>query len=183
MSRSEVGEALAPEPIVPVRAVDWPDVRGQRVIVGKAGLGWRTDLRADSCVTQDDRTFVPVLTEHDWYRSEAEQMEVFAPLVPISRVWVEVPRYDHRLDQAAPSVRLPVPVEEASSIVGCRVVCFAPGTASGFERAFRAVAEVGRGSRGRRVILVVKELDWYRWTWTGRIPKAIEVPAEQAWIE
>jgi len=32
---------------------------------------------------------VPVMQEAEWYRAEAEQTEVFAPLVPVERVWVE----------------------------------------------------------------------------------------------
>jgi hypothetical protein len=40
-------------------------------------------------VVQGSRTYVPVMVESEWYRAEAEQTEVFAPLVPIERVWVE----------------------------------------------------------------------------------------------
>ena len=64
-------------------------LRGRRVIVGVPGIGFRGDLRADDPVVQGGRTFVPVLTEQDYYRPELEQIEVFAPLVPIDRVWVE----------------------------------------------------------------------------------------------
>jgi hypothetical protein len=39
---------------------------------------------------QTSRTYVPVLAEHEWYRAESERTEVFAPLVPIERVWIEV---------------------------------------------------------------------------------------------
>ena len=57
--------------------------------IGLPGLGWRGDLRADEKVVQGSRTYVPVMPEHEWYRAEAEQIEVFAPLVPVERVWVE----------------------------------------------------------------------------------------------
>src|SRR6185295_5046808 len=64
-------------------------LRGRRVIIGLPGHGWRADLRADEKVVQGSRTYVPVMVESEWYRAEAEQTEVFAPLVPIERVWVE----------------------------------------------------------------------------------------------
>jgi hypothetical protein len=173
-----------PDPIVPVPARLWPDIRGERVIVGRADLGWRGDLRADSPVTQDGRTFVPVLTEHDWYRSEAEQIEVFAPLVPASRVWVEtVQRGLPPDDDRAPVVRRAVPIDEVPWVVGRRVVCLAPGAPPAFHRARRAVSEVYRTADQSAAVLVVTEIEWYRWTWTGRTPKAMEMPAEQVWIE
>jgi hypothetical protein len=170
-----------PDPIVPVRARTLADVRGRRVLVGRAALGWRGDLRADSSVTQDDRTFVPVLTEHDWYRAEAEQIEVFAPLVPIGRVWVEAVGGDVYVDEKSPGVRWPRPAEREAAVTGMRVVL--PGAGQTFERDLRAVGEVRESAGGHRTLLVVREIDWYRWAWTGRIPAAMEVPAEQAWIE
>ena len=78
-----------PRTIVPVAASAAPDLRGRRLIVGCPGLGWRGDLRADDKVVQGSRTFVPAIPEQEWYRAEAEQIEVFAPLVPVERVWVE----------------------------------------------------------------------------------------------
>jgi hypothetical protein len=174
---------IEPEPVTAVRAADWRDVRGQRVVVGRAGLGWRRDLRADSVVVQDGRTFVPVLTEHDWYRAEAEDVDVFAPLVPVSRVWIETPSQEVRVDSAAPDTRWPVPVSHKATVLGGRVVCMAPGPMPAFERGFRAVSEPHQSTGGRMIVLVVHELDWYRWTWTGRIPQAMEVSADSAWLE
>src|SRR5262249_13328924 len=78
-----------PPPIVPTPAVAHRSVRGRRVVIGLPGLGWRADMRADSPVVQGSRTYVPVLPEQEWYRAEAEQIEAFAPMVPIERVWVE----------------------------------------------------------------------------------------------
>jgi hypothetical protein len=173
--------ARAPEPIVPVRARDWVDVRGQRVIVGRADLGWRGDLRADAPVSQDGRTFVPVLTEHDWYRAEAEQVEVFAPLVPIARVWVEATGRDAAAEERSPGIRWPRPADHDPAVTGRRVVWLGPDRA--FERDLRAVGEVREAEDGHRTLLVIRELDWYRWAWTGRIPAAMEVPAGQVWIE
>lgn len=174
---------IEPEPILAVRASQWPEVRGQRIIVGRANLGWRRDLRADSVVVQDGRTFVPVLTEHDWYRAEAEDVEVFAPLVPISRVWVEVPAAEVRIDSAAPEPRWPVPVDQKTSVTGARVVYLAPAPTPVFERGWRAVSEVHQSTGGRPILLVVHELDWYRWAWTGRIPQAMEIPVDNTWAE
>jgi hypothetical protein len=175
--------AIEPEPIVAVRATEWPDVRGQRVVVGRAGLGWRRDLRADSVVVQDGRTLVPILTEHDWYRAEAEDVEVFAPLVAASRVWIEVATAEVRVEPAGPEPRWPVPVEQKASVTGGRIVCLAPGPTPTFERGLRAVSEVRQSPSGRPTLLVVNELDWYRWAWTGRMPKALEIASDSAWVE
>ncbi|HEX5741527.1 MAG TPA: hypothetical protein VFY17_08255, partial [Pilimelia sp.] len=64
-------------------------LRGHRVVTGLPGHGWRADLRADDPVVRGSRTYVPVLSEGEWYRAEAEGVEVLAPLVPVERVWVE----------------------------------------------------------------------------------------------
>ena len=71
-----------PRPIVPTPAAMAGELRGRRVIIGLPGHGWRSDLRADETVVQGSRTWVPVMPEGEWYRAEAEQTEVFAPLVP-----------------------------------------------------------------------------------------------------
>jgi hypothetical protein len=34
-------------------------------------------------VVQGSRTYVPIIPEHEWYRAEADQVEVFAPLIPV----------------------------------------------------------------------------------------------------
>ncbi|HEV8568027.1 MAG TPA: hypothetical protein VGQ92_13230, partial [Actinoplanes sp.] len=79
----------SPRPIAPTPASMAGDLRGRRVIIGLPGYGWRGDLRADEKVVQGSRTYVPVMPEAEWYRAEAEETEVFAPLVPVERVWVE----------------------------------------------------------------------------------------------
>src|SRR3982750_633265 len=78
-----------PRPIVPTPATMSGQLRGRRVLIGLPGHGWRGDLRADEKVVQGSRTYVPVMPEAEWYRAEAERTEVFAPLVPVERVWVE----------------------------------------------------------------------------------------------
>ncbi len=166
-----------PDPIVPVPALAWPQIRGARVVVGQARLGWRSDLRADAPVEQGDRVFVPVLTELDWYRAESEQVEVFAPLVPIDRVWVETASQQWMGSNESPGVREPAPAGDLPTLLGCRVVLREEGPA--FRRDLRAVSELRPG----REVLIAEELDWYRWTWTGRIPKAMRVPADLLWAE
>src|SRR3954471_23713261 len=78
-----------PRPLVPTPAMMGGQLRGRRVLIGLPGHGWRGDLRADEKVVQGSRTYIPVIPEAEWYRAEAEQTEVFAPLVPVERVWVE----------------------------------------------------------------------------------------------
>src|SRR3954468_13077035 len=78
-----------PRPMPPTAANMTGRLRGRRVLIGLPGHGWRGDLRADEKVVQGSRTYVPVMPEAEWYRAEAEQTEVFAPLVPVERVWVE----------------------------------------------------------------------------------------------
>jgi hypothetical protein len=172
-----------PRPIVPIPAVERPDFRGERVFVGHASLGWRGDLRADSPVLQDGRTYVPVLTENDWYKSEAEQMEVFAPLLPLDRVWVAVIG-DLSLRRAgSPGARSPTPVVGLTRLVGQRLVHWQLGEPEREERDLRAVSEVRAGPGGLHTVLVVDEADWYRWTWTGRTPQARELMADDLWLE
>src|ERR1700754_246009 len=78
-----------PRQFPPTPATMAGQLRGRRVLIGLPGHGWRADLRADEKVVQGSRTYVPVMPEAEWYRAEAEQTEVFAPLVPVERVWVE----------------------------------------------------------------------------------------------
>jgi hypothetical protein len=185
---------LSPEPIVPVPAASQIELRGKRVIVGVAGRGWRADLRSDSVITQGGRAYVPVLTEYEWYRSEAEQIEVFAPLVPIERVWVEtVGAYtDSSLrpsivadDGSAdgPPLREPVRLHQMKRITGLRVVRMIAAENRSAERALRAVTDAYADPYGDRCVRVAHELDWYRWAWGGKQPSTLEVPIDLLWIE
>lgn len=184
-----------PRPVVVVAANDRVELRGRRVLVGLPGLGWRADLRADERVVQGSRTYVPVLAEQEWYRAEAEQVEVFAPLVPAERVWVEtlgeppaptVPQQtrgdvvSRLVSLDAPTHRPPLPVVEADSVAGRRVVRVADGVE---ERDLRAVTEVYTSTEGDICVRVTSELDWYRWGWSGRPPTTLEVPVHLLWIE
>jgi hypothetical protein len=183
-----------PAPIVPVPAAQHAHLRGKRVIVGIPGLGWRGDLRADSSVVHGSRTFVPVLAEHEWYRSEAEQIEVFAPLVPVHRVWVEtVSRRDDPMmpldDEPglvsldAPPARRPVPIRDGGRVTGRRLVRMDGDDAPAEERNLRAVTEMHVNSRGILCVRVAREMDWYRWSWSGRPPHTLEVPSRCLWLE
>ncbi|HYN92776.1 MAG TPA: hypothetical protein VES42_02875, partial [Pilimelia sp.] len=162
-----------PAAIIAVPATGNRDLRGRRVIVGLPGLGWRADLRGDEAVVQGSRTYVPVLTEAEWYRAEAEQTEVFAPLVPLERVWVETVAAspakgaDRPADVVsrlvsldAPPRREPVSVIDAGALTGRRVVRVLAGAT---RRDLRAVTELHAGADGDICVRVAAELDWYRW--------------------
>lgn len=160
--------------------------------MGLPGLGWRGDLRADDRVVRGSRTYVPVIAEHEWYRAEAEQVEVFAPLVPAERVWVEslgesgttAPRGTDVLSRLVsldlPPRRDPVPVVEADAVCGRRVVQLVEGVE---RRDLRAVTEVHTSDDGDICIRVATELDWYRWAWGGQAPRTLEVPVHLVWLE
>jgi hypothetical protein len=189
--------APAPAPIEPRPASTFRSVRGRRVIIGLPGIGWRGDMRADSAVVQGSRTYVPVLPEQEWYRAEAEQIEAFAPMVPIERVWVETvaastvePAGSHDLVSRlvsldAPPHRDPVPARDAVHLTGRRVVKV-PGPADKAgrdERDLRAVTEPYSNDDGDICVRVARELDWYRWAWSGKAPKTLEVPVHLLWLE
>jgi len=162
------------------------------VIVGLPGFGWRSDMRADEPIVQGSRTYVPVLAEQEWYRAEAEQTEVFAPLVPVERVWLEEiqpptseapPGADivsRLVSLDAPPPRDAVPVSTAPSTLGRRVVRL---TEDGEERDLRAVTEPYSSADGDICVRVATELDWYRWAWTGQAPKTMEVPVHLLWVD
>jgi hypothetical protein len=186
-----------PAPLLYVPAGGYGDPRGRRVVIGLPGLGWRGDLRADAPVVQGSRTYVPVLAEQEWYRAESEQIEVFAPLVAIERVWVEVlaPSTVERPARAdlvsrlvsldAPPRRDPVPAREVPAVTGRRVVR-TPGPedkAGGDRRDLRAVTEAYSSADGDICVRVATELDWYRWAWSGRAPRTMEVPVHLLWLE
>nr|WP_296072111.1 hypothetical protein [uncultured Actinoplanes sp.] len=167
-------------------------LRGRRVLIGLPGHGWRGDLRADEKVVQGSRTYVPVIQEAEWYRAEAEQTEVFAPLVPVERVWVEeygmsgttapVKDVTSRLVSLdEPPRRTPVRATDADLISGRRVVRLVDD--GGEQRDLRAVTELHTNNDGDICVRVAIELDWYRWAWSGRSPKTLEVPIHLVWIE
>jgi hypothetical protein len=178
-------QATSPSPIIPVPASQVTGLRGRRVIVGVPGLGWRGDLRADDPVVHGSRTYVPVLTEQDYYRAETEQLEVFAPLVPVDRVWVEqtsdrVTGVDGSVTLDAPPRRAAMPVGETVAVTGRRVVQAVP---DGHIRDLRAVTEVYRNTDGVACVRLCGEPEWYRWALDGTTPSTSEVPASQAFLE
>ncbi|GGM60128.1 hypothetical protein GCM10011608_51460 [Micromonospora sonchi] len=180
-----------PRPIEVLPAAGQVDLRGRRVLVGLPGLGWRGDLRADERVLQNSRTYVPVIPEHEWYRAESDQVEVFAPLVPVERVWVETVVSRTTTPAAggggirlvsldAPAHRTPTPVFEADSVVGRRVVHM---VGSVEHRELRAVTETYSGAEGDICVRVAPEMEWYRWAWRGQSPTTMEVPVHLLWLE
>jgi hypothetical protein len=183
---------LSPRPVLLTPASDGTDLRGRRVLVGLPGLGWRADLRADDRVVQGSRTYIPVIPEHEWYRAEAEQTEVFAPLVPAERVWVETlgerdPEPAGRANVLSrlvsldgPARRRPVPVVEADAVSGRRVVQVVDTIE---RRDLRAVTEVHTSADGDICVRVTTEVAWYRWAWSGQTPKTQEIPVHLLWVE
>ncbi|MFY1596891.1 hypothetical protein [Micromonospora sp. WMMD737] len=181
-----------PRPIEIVPATGRVELRGQRVLVGLPGLGWRGDLRADDRVVQGSRTYVPVIPEHEWYRAESDQVEVFAPLVPVERVWVETVgarRTDASMDREtgvrlvsldAPPHRAPTPLFESHAVTGRRVVHVVDSVE---HRDLRAVTETYSGADGDICVRVAPEVEWYRWAWRGQSPTTLEVPVHLLWIE
>lgn len=177
-----------PEPppaLVPRPARDQRKLRGRRIIAGQPGQGWRADLRADDPVVQGSRTFVPVLAEGEWYRAEAERVEVLAPLVPIDRVWVETydatePSVSRLVSLDAPPPRHPVPALDAGTLTGRRLVAREGGQV---QRDLRAVSELHDGPDGDIQVRVCAELEWYRWAWTGTAPTTRHLPVTALWLE
>jgi hypothetical protein len=189
----ETIEPVTPRAIVAVPAAGRSDLRGRRLLIGLPGFGWRGDLRGDAAIVQSSRTYVPVLPEHEWYRAEAEQIEVFAPLVPIDRVWAEIeapgnsatgiaPRdiVERLVSLDQPPRREPTPVRDAPDVTGRRVVQADGASAA---RDLRAVTEPYQNTDGDICIRVCTELDWYRWGWSGKPPRTREVPIYMLWIE
>jgi hypothetical protein len=185
-------EREQPRPIAPTPAVMGGQLRGRRVLIGLPGHGWRGDLRADEKVVQGSRTYVPVMPEAEWYRAEAEQTEVFAPLVPVERVWVEeygiagittapddVVSRLVSLDE--PARRNPVGALDADGLTGRRVVQLLDD--GGERRDLRAVTELHTSDDGDICARVTTELDWYRWGWSGHSPRTLEIPVHLLWVE
>jgi hypothetical protein len=185
------GALDSPRPIVPTPATMAGDLRGRRVLVGLPGHGWRGDLRADEKVIQGSRTYVPVMPESEWYRAEAERTEVFAALVPVERVWVEELGFPGTTTPGAkvnqlvsldePPRRPPVSAIDADTLTGRRVTQILD---DGEERRdLRAVTESHVSDDGTVSVRVAQELDWYRWGWSGKLPRTLEVPAHLVWVE
>ncbi|MCM4077394.1 hypothetical protein [Paractinoplanes hotanensis] len=181
-----------PRPLVPTPATMTGQLRGRRVLIGLPGHGWRSDLRADEKVVQGSRTYVPVMSEGEWYRAEAEQTEIFAPLVPVERVWVEeygvagiplptdgVTSRLVSLDE--PPRRAPQPALDAHSLSGRRVVRLREDGTE--ERDLRAVTEIHTNNEGSICARLATELDWYRWGWSGHAPRTLEVAVHLLWVE
>src|SRR5689334_10514743 len=178
-----------PRPIVPTPASMASGLRGRRVLIGLPGLGWRGDLRADEKVIQGSRTYVPVMPESEWYRAESEQTEVFAALVPVDRVWVEDLGMSDSSAQARtrfvsldePPRRPPVPADKATILTGRRAVRLLED--GGEQRDLRVTTELYASQNGETCARVAVELEWYSWSWSGRVPQTLEVPANLLWIE
>jgi hypothetical protein len=172
-----------PHPIVPVPATSVAFTRGRRVIVGVPGVGFRGEQRADNPIAQGGRSFIPVISEQDYYRAELDRIEVFAPLIPIDRVWVEQPQLaalPAALALDAPLVRWPLTVKDARRVLGMRLV---QAVADGHVRDIRAISDVYVNASGSFSVRVCGEAEWYAWALAGTTPAPIELPAETLWVE
>lgn len=185
-----------PAPVVPVPASEVSRLRGKRVVTGHAKHGWRYDLRADDPVDNNGAQLVPVLLEADYYRAEIDQVEVFAPLIPMDRVWIEevadatpstptaAPTPTDLLSRLvtldAPPSRPPVPARDVLGLAGRRVVVVSPATA---RRDLRATTEPYQNPDGTICVRICDEPDWYRWAFTGQPAPGTEVPVYLIWAE
>ena len=185
-----------PAPIVPVPAAQVASLRGRRVITGDPERGWHDGLRADETVEQNGQRLVPVLGEYDYYRAELDQIEVFAPLVPLDQVWVEQPAptsapqladqepgdlLSRLVSLTTPPVRRPVPARDASGITGRRVVVVSPNRE---KRDVRAASEPYQVADGTICLRLCGEPNWFRWAFTGTPPpRTIETPIYLVWVE
>ena len=176
-------EPTSPPPLVPVPAARYTEIRGRRVIIGVPGVGFRGELRADNAVAQGSRTFVPVLTEQEYYRAELHHIEAFAVLVPIDRVWVEEP-WPALTDQLqaldAPPIRNPTPAGTGGPLLGRRLI---QSVRDGFVRDLRAVSDVYKSHDGVESVLVCAESAWYRWGIDGSTPSPNELTIKLLWVE
>jgi hypothetical protein len=174
-----------PEPVIPVPASMFSRLRGRRVVVGIPGVGFRGDLRSDDPVANKGRTYVPVLSEHDYYRSESQGIETFATLVPIERTWVEtvasLPFSRAEMTALdAPPPRIPVPLSLGPHGLGARVV---HKVADGFVRDLRTVTGAYGGPESNEYVRICGEAEWYLWILSGDAPRSEEVPVTSLWLE
>ncbi|WP_089295249.1 hypothetical protein [Actinoplanes regularis] len=181
-----------PRPVIAIPATMTDSLRGRRVLIGLPGIGWRSDLRADEKTIKGSRTYVPIMSESEWYRSESEKIEVFAALVPIDRVWVEdlgiaspsnliQEAQPHLVSLDAPPRRLPTLAERAISLMGRRAIRLLEDGVE--QRDLRVATELYTGEDGNICARVAKELEWYNWSWSGHVPQTLEVHAKLLWIE
>ncbi len=61
-----------------------------------------------------------------------------------------------------------MPVIDSPNLLGRRVVQMVDGVE---RRDLRAVTDLYSNAEGDICLRVAAELDWYRWTWTGQLPK------------
>jgi hypothetical protein len=136
---------------------------------------------------------VPVISEYEWYKAELEQVEVFAPLVPVERVWVQtyepapVSNPPTQAEKALQLVSLDIPpqfdpiaVAKVPRIAGQRVVQVIGAVE---RRNLRAVTEMHTSTDGFVCVRITTELEWYRWVWSGQPPKTSEIDVQQLWME
>ena len=122
--------------------------------------------------------YVPVLTEQDYYRAEIEEIEAFAPLVPIDRVWVEHAPDSGRNPRHRPARwtlrrgASPDPPWRHHAVLGRRVVQAVPdGTSATSVPSPRSTASAASAwSCGSAA-----STSGTRWALTGAAPSTMEV--------
>jgi hypothetical protein len=175
-------ETKLPRATIFVQASEIADPRGMRAVVGSHTYGWRRDLRCDRPLIRGGKSYVPILTEHDWYRAESERTEVFAPLIPIDRVWISTTGDPADSDRNGPSVANPVRAVQAARICGLRIIYMPQSGTAIEERDLRATSEPHQDATGT-VILAALEYEWYQWAWSGKIAQARRINVGDVWVE
>ena len=119
--------------------------------------------------------------------AEIDQLEVFAPLVPVERVWVEHPSplggtlpKTHTTALDSPPPRTPTPVRDVHRITGMRVI---QTVADGHVRDLRAVTDTYKDASGGAWVRICSEPDWHAWALTGMTPASTEISVALLWVE
>ena len=70
---------------------------------------------------------------------------------------------------------------DVDSLTGRRLVQLRED--GGERRDLRAVTELHTNDAGDICARVAAEIDWYRWAWSGQMPRTLEVPVHLLWVE
>jgi hypothetical protein len=79
-----------------------------------------------------------------------------------------------------PPAHQPRPAADEPTLRGKRVILSTP---EGFIYDMRAVSERHLDSRGRDVIDIMTEQDYFRWMWTGESPRTEPWSAHLVWVD
>ena len=178
-----MNEHDAPNPIVPTPVPSTPHFAGAGSSSAFRASGSEVIYVRTTQSSRAGRTFVPILTEQDYYRAELEQIEVFASLVPMDRVWVEEVRpapTDGSAALDAPPIRHARRPTSSEWLLSRRII---RAVADGFVRDLRAVSGLYPTGPGAQCVRLCSEAEWYAWAFTGRVPDSVEVSALDLWVD